>query len=258
MKLIKNSITLLRFEGLKTFLKGFSGNLFLTFLDLIGLGHFLIPIILNKFGRYVETSRSIDQAVDFAYSFQYLGLTIRPVQVKEEIVKLLRLLEKIKPKVVFEIGTFFGGTLYLFCKTCGPETVIISVDFPGNRYVYPKWKIDLYKRFKKNNQEVHLIRADSHDLKTFEKIKNLLGDRKIDFCFIDGDHSYEGVKSDFEMYSSLIRKKGIIALHDIVSPPHLNYGVNRFWKELKRHGYKFEEIIEEKGNRKAGIGIIYL
>jgi predicted O-methyltransferase YrrM len=43
-----------------------------------------------------------------------------------------------------------------------------------------------------------------------------LKDNKVDFLFIDADHSYEGVKKDFEMYSPLVRKGGIIAFHDII------------------------------------------
>ena len=39
-------------------------------------------------------------------------------------------------------------------------------------------------------------------------------DIKIDFLFIDGDHSYEGVKKDFELYSKIISDNGIIVLHD--------------------------------------------
>ena len=39
-------------------------------------------------------------------------------------------------------------------------------------------------------------------------------DIKIDFLFIDGDHSYEGVKLDFDLYSNLLSENGIIVLHD--------------------------------------------
>ena len=39
-------------------------------------------------------------------------------------------------------------------------------------------------------------------------------DIQIDFLFIDGDHSYEGVKIDFELYSNLLSPTGIIMLHD--------------------------------------------
>ncbi|MEO0196406.1 MAG: class I SAM-dependent methyltransferase [candidate division WOR-3 bacterium] len=44
----------------------------------------------------------------------------------------------------------------------------------------------------------------------------MLGNSKLDFLFIEGNHSYEGVKMDFEMYFPLVRKGGIIAFHDIV------------------------------------------
>lgn len=39
-------------------------------------------------------------------------------------------------------------------------------------------------------------------------------DIKIDVLFIDGDHSYEGVKLDFELYSKLLSSKGVVLLHD--------------------------------------------
>jgi hypothetical protein len=39
-------------------------------------------------------------------------------------------------------------------------------------------------------------------------------DIKIDVLFIDGDHSYEGVKTDFELYSKIMSDNGIIIIHD--------------------------------------------
>lgn len=39
-------------------------------------------------------------------------------------------------------------------------------------------------------------------------------DIKIDFLFIDGDHSYDGVKLDFELYSKLLNERGVILIHD--------------------------------------------
>lgn len=42
----------------------------------------------------------------------------------------------------------------------------------------------------------------------------VIQDIKIDVLFIDGDHSYEGVKSDFDLYSKILSPNGIIILHD--------------------------------------------
>jgi predicted O-methyltransferase YrrM len=44
----------------------------------------------------------------------------------------------------------------------------------------------------------------------------LLKGSEGDFLFIDGDHTYQGVKQDFQMYSPLVKKGGIVAFHDIV------------------------------------------
>lgn len=39
-------------------------------------------------------------------------------------------------------------------------------------------------------------------------------DIKIDVLFIDGDHSYEGIKKDFELYSTILNEHGVIICHD--------------------------------------------
>jgi hypothetical protein len=39
-------------------------------------------------------------------------------------------------------------------------------------------------------------------------------DIKIDYLHIDGDHSYEGVKKDFELYSTIMSENSIITIHD--------------------------------------------
>jgi hypothetical protein len=39
-------------------------------------------------------------------------------------------------------------------------------------------------------------------------------DIKIDLLYIDGDHSYDGVKSDFDLYSTILSPNGVIMIHD--------------------------------------------
>ena len=85
-----------------------------------------------------------------------------------------------------------------------------------------------------------------------------MGNFDIDFLFIDGDHSYEGVKKDFEMYSPLVGSGGIIALHDIVpGPPEYVGGVSKFWKEVKRK-FNHMEFVRNKKQQRFGIGILYV
>ena len=74
-------------------------------------------------------------------------------------------------------------------------------------------------------------------------------DIKIDFLFIDGDHSYEGVKLDFNLYSTILSDNGVIIIHDtdekyeetlIVSEDskkdyHKFNGPSKFVKELQEN-----------------------
>jgi hypothetical protein len=184
---------------------------------------------------------------------------IGPMQVREEIAGLLAILGKRRIKRFMEIGTAKGGTLFLFCKTFGSGASGISVDLPNGKFGggYPEYRIPLYQSFAGNGQSLHLLRANSHDPSTLEKAKGLLGKAELDFLFIDGDHTYEGVKRDFELYSPFVKKGGIIAMHDIAAhPPKLNCHVDEFWKEAKRK-YKSKELIHDRKQGWGGIGVIY-
>ena len=57
------------------------------------------------------------------------------------------------------------------------------------------------------------IRGSSTDSQVVSQVARLAG--KIDLLFIDGDHSVEGVLSDWTAYSPLLSEHAIVALHDI-------------------------------------------
>jgi len=226
----------------------------------------IVQVLDAKYAGYLLKQRvmklkenDLEGLVNLAFSFYCLGIKIKPAQVQEEILHLLYILRDLKPKYLMEIGTFMGGTLFLFCQVADPNAVIISVDLPYGRFGggYPKWRIPLYKSFVKFNQKLHLLRLNSHDLKTFRLVQNILNDQLLDFLFIDGDHSYEGVKLDYEMYSPLVRKGGIIAFHDIIPGPEKHVGgVPIFWSEIKNQ-FKTLEIVKDWNHGKAGIGVIF-
>jgi cephalosporin hydroxylase len=58
------------------------------------------------------SSNSPEEIFDFSWNF-YNGL-IRPMQIKEEFVELLKIFQELNPKYILEIGTANGGTLILF------------------------------------------------------------------------------------------------------------------------------------------------
>lgn len=256
----REGLKVFREEGLKAFVK--KSFLYVTrkLLGLNGLKYVLIPLILREFKHRAKQIYSIEEAVDLSFSFNYLNASIAPSQIRWEIVRLLELVAEVRPKVVLEIGTARGRTLFLFTRVADSEATIISVDLPEGPFGggYPRWKMPLYKSFAKDRQRIHLIRADSHSHITLEKVKSILAGRKIDFLFIDGDHTYEGVKRDFEMYSPLVRERGMIAFHDIVpGPPENVGGVPKFWYEIK-HKFKHIEIVSDWGQGGYGIGVLYV
>ena len=116
---------------------------------------------------------------------------------------------------------------------------------------------NFFKAFKLDNQKVVIIRSDSQNSSTINKVKKKLKEEKLDVLFIDGNHSYEGVKNDFKLYAPLVRKGGIIAFHDIVDvPSYVDVQVNKFWNEIKQ-SYQHIEFVEDWNQGRFGIGVIY-
>jgi cephalosporin hydroxylase len=224
------------------------------------LGYLLGPFVAKKFRANARNIDDLYDALDLAFSFQALGLSIKPAQVREEIAKLLELVAGLRPRILLEVGTAGGGTLFLFTRVADTNAKIISIDLPGGPFEggYPKWKVPLYKSFARGRQKIYLLRRDSHDPRTLEEVERILGGEKVDFLFIDGDHTYEGVKSDFEMYSPLVRNGGIVAFHDIVpGPPEKVGGVPKFWCQIKRY-FRHLEIAKDWNQGGFGVGVLYV
>lgn len=204
--------------------------------------------------RKLKRANDLKKSLNFVFTNPLRNL--KPLQIPSEMEGLLSIVEKSRPKTVLEIGTAKGGTLFLFSQIASEDAHLISVDLPAEKGGYPNWKIPFYKSFAKKNQKIELIKKDSHSEETFEKIRKILKDKKVDFLFIDGDHSYEGVKKDFKMYNSLVKESGLIAFHDIIKhPPEANCNVSKFWDEVKNK-YKSVEIVNNKNQKWAGIGVI--
>lgn len=185
---------------------------------------------------------------------------MKSLQKKSGITEFCKLILPIRSKVILEIGTHNGGILFLLSRFSSPDALIISIDLLGGSYGdgYPTIAIPFYKSFAINNQKIVLIRKDSHKPSTLQKVEKLIKNKQIDILFIDGDHTYEGVKRDFQMYSPLVKKNGIVVFHDIVnvSPEiSMNVEVNKFWNEIK-NGFDFKEIVENPNQGHYGIGII--
>jgi predicted O-methyltransferase YrrM len=190
-----------------------------------------------------------------AETVKYCDGFLHAFQVPEEIVPLLEDVKSLNPQTVIEIGTHRGGTLYLWARLARPDAILVSIDLPGGKFGggYSPFRAPIYHRFAQKRQKLHLMRANSHSESTLEETKRLLSGRPIDLLFIDGDHSYEGVKKDWEMYAPLVRPGGLIVFHDVAR----SYGdtqVKAFWDTIKT-SYDFREYMAHPEGL-YGIGVL--
>lgn len=232
--------------------------------------------LLLKLVRYVSCYRdlafgprpkTLEEVIDYCVD--------RPVligQVRSEILQLGAVLQALQPKHSLEIGTNYGGTLLLLCEVSAPDAKIISVDLPSGPFGggYPRRKAPLFRRFAKGRQRLHLIRADSHSPRTKERVLRILKGEPLDYLFLDADHTYRGVREDFQMYSPLVRSGGMIAFHDIATyNANTRCEVGKFWNEIKSQ-YRHQEIIEAASSgappiavtrapmETAGLGVLFV
>jgi predicted O-methyltransferase YrrM len=215
------------------------------------------PSAIRAMAKLDQSNRDVVALVNFI--FDRFGGLIRPAQIRSEITDLAAIVKDLKPKTVMEIGTANGGSLFLFSRLADPNATIVSVDLPGGRFGggYPAWKIKLYQAFHLSGQKMDLLRVDSHSSETLEKVKNIFHGVPVDFLFIDGDHTYQGVKKDFELYSPLVRKGGVIAFHDIVIHPRgIDCDVDKLWNEIKKSDSR--ELIGSPNQNWAGIGVYFV
>jgi len=146
------------------------------------------------------------------------------------------LVRNTKPQKIVELGTHFGHSFFAFCqavKDKGLETELTAVDtWRGDEHsgfygepVYngvKKIRDDFYK-----NLNIQLLR------KTFDEAVSDFGDNSIDILHIDGLHTYEAVKHDFEAWLGKVKKDGIILLHDTAVTKD-DFGVYKLWNEIKK------------------------
>lgn len=187
---------------------------------------------------------------------QRMGLT----QVSGEALRLMRLVEQLHPKRVLEIGTAHGGSFLLWSRAAARDARLVSVDLPP-------WELDdpaedskrrAIERIVSPGQSVHVIRGDSHDPVVQKHTRECFDGESIDFLFIDGDHSYDGVSKDFRDYAGSVRAGGIVAFHDI-HPHSRGWGgeVPAFWREIRvRH--RHVELIADPEQDGFGIGVIWV
>ncbi|NEO93666.1 MAG: class I SAM-dependent methyltransferase [Moorea sp. SIO3G5] len=147
-----------------------------------------------------------------------LGIDSAYTQTSKSEQECLRKYATVK-KLIAEIGVFEGVNTTAFRSVMDREGVIIAID-PYPRSFLGLLGFGWIRRIA--HEEVGKIRRGQviwiETLGKFassdQRVKPHL---PIDFLFIDGDHSYEGIKGDWEAWTNHIKSGGIVALHDSVN-----------------------------------------
>ena len=185
--------------------------------------------------------------------------TFYAAQKRAEILALLEALRAERPVRLCEIGTSFGGTLFLLSRVAAPNARILSLDLN-----YTKTQLAVFPVLIGARQRITCLARDSHSQDTLQEVKDWLAGEKFDFLFIDGDHSFDGAKSDVEMYCPLVKSGGLVAMHDIQPDFKTRFGVQtgnsvgevpRLWESLKdKYPHQRTAWIEDPEQDGYGIG----
>ncbi len=162
------------------------------------------------------------------------------------------LIREQKPGVFVELGVHNGFSYFVGCQSiqeCSLNTKSFAVDHWEGDNQAGLFDDSVY-------QGVINLNAKYSDFSTILKMSfvdalNTFKDQTIDLLHIDGFHSYEAIKEDFETWLPKVSQNGIILLHDI----HVRrntFGVYRFWRELKAQ-FKTIEFVGSHG-----LGVVFL
>jgi cephalosporin hydroxylase len=181
-------------------------------------------------------------------------------QKREEILPFLERVARLQPQRICEIGAASGGTLCALSHAATESALVISLD----RDFTPA-RLKALPQLGRPRQTVVCIAGDSHEANIHSRVAALIGGERLDLLFIDGDHSYAGVKADFEMYCGFVRTGGVIGFHDIVPDftsrhgiptPADSGGVPAFWQEIKARFPGTQEFVGSPDQDGYGIGLL--
>ncbi|MFH0731781.1 MAG: class I SAM-dependent methyltransferase [Candidatus Omnitrophota bacterium] len=172
-----------------------------------------------------------------------------------EMTVIIKLIQRYKPKRLFEIGTFDGRTTLNMAANCIAEAEIYTLDLAKRKTGFTKLPICF-------NDELYInkkILSKKYTGTEYEKrINDLYGDsvefnfspfyNTIDFMFLDGSHSYEYVLNDSKQAIKLLKSgHGIILWHDY----NVWRGVTEALKKIFQEDRRFSNLKYVEGTTLA-------
>lgn len=208
----------------------------------------------KKLKNFHSKERNIEEIVVAGMNLGTAGnYRVDSVQKKTEILALVSRVAELNPSNILEIGTCNGGTLFMWANIAASK--VVTCDLYKNDV-----REEFYDKFPPPNSlcKVCALTGNTHESNFRKSVFKEFNNEKIDFLFIDGDHTEKGVENDFYDYKDLVRKGGIIAFHDILKKqPVATNQVYNFWERIKCK-YEYEEYIHDPEQTGFGIGILYV
>ena len=138
----------------------------------------------------------------------------------QELTVIAKLIAAYKPKNLLEIGTFDGNTTLQMALNAPKDALIHTIDLP-NEPIATEHTIDQVDlKFVQDSQK-HQRKYQKSGVAS--KVTQHFGDSttydfsqfgEIDFCFIDGGHSYDCVRKDTEKVLKILAPKAVVLWHD--------------------------------------------
>jgi predicted O-methyltransferase YrrM len=145
-----------------------------------------------------------------------------------DVLRAFRLLRG--KRTYLEIGIFDRGNLSYVASLLADDAVLIGVDIQADEE-----RDALLRQALKPGQTFHVVIGSSRDPEVVAEVGRLLGDRKLDGIFIDGDHTAYGAMCDHALYETFVADDGLILFHDSVWEGDESYkGVCDALDELSR------------------------
>ncbi len=146
----------------------------------------------------------------------------------------LWVIEAVKPRLFVELGTHKGDSYSAFCQS------VSELGLPTACYAVDSWEGDEHSGLYGDEIFAELSAYNQRKFGGFSTLLRMyfdnalsyFDDGTIDLLHVDGYHSYEAVKVDFDKWVSKLSSRGVVLFHDIVVRER-DFGVWKFWDEVK-------------------------